>query len=60
MASQIHVFNRSGTCYFRGRVPKDLLSLYLSSQIIFGLKTKNRKEAVGRPCLGLHLLCGSQ
>ena len=45
MASQIHVFNRSGTYYFRRRVPKDLLSLYPSSQIIFSLKTKDRKEA---------------
>lgn len=45
MPSQIHVFNRNGTYYFRRRVPKDLLSLYPSSQIIFSLKTKDRREA---------------
>ncbi|MBA4144068.1 MAG: tyrosine-type recombinase/integrase [Nitrosospira sp.] len=45
MASQIHVLNRNGIYYFRRRVPKDLLSLYPSSQIIFSLKTKDRKEA---------------
>ena len=45
MPSQIHVFNRSGTYYFRRRVPKDLLSLYPSQQIIFSLKTKDRREA---------------
>lgn len=45
MASQTHVFNRSGTYYFRRRVPKDLLSFYPSSQIVFSLKTKDRKEA---------------
>ncbi|WP_371265815.1 DUF6538 domain-containing protein [Nitrosospira briensis] len=44
-ASQIHVFNRNGTYYFRRRVPKDLLSLYPSSQMIFSLKTKDRREA---------------
>lgn len=45
LPSQIHVFNRSGTYYFRRRVPKDLLSLYPSRQVIFSLKTKDRKEA---------------
>src|SRR5690348_8315491 len=45
LASQIHVFNRNGTYYFRRRVPKDLLSLYPSLQIIFSLKTKDRREA---------------
>lgn len=45
LPSQIHVFNRNGTYYFRRRVPKDLLSLYPSSQIIFSLKTKDRREA---------------
>jgi hypothetical protein len=45
LPSQIHVFNRSGTYYFRRRVPKDLLSLYPSGQIIFSLKTKDWKEA---------------
>jgi hypothetical protein len=45
LPSQIHVFNRSGTYYFRRRVPKDLLSLYPSGQVVFSLKTKDRKEA---------------
>jgi integrase len=45
LPSQIHVFNRNGTYYFRRRIPKDLLSLYPSDQIIFSLKTKDRKEA---------------
>ena len=47
MASQIHVLNRSGAYYFRRRVPKDLLSLYPSSQIIFSLKTKDAKKRIG-------------
>jgi hypothetical protein len=42
---QIHVFNRNGTYYFRRRVPKDLLSLYPSEEIIFSLKTRDRREA---------------
>jgi len=42
---QIHVFNRNGTYYFRRRIPKDLLSLYPSEEIIFSLKTKDRREA---------------
>ncbi|SFH55306.1 hypothetical protein SAMN05216299_12159 [Nitrosospira sp. Nsp14] len=45
LPSQIHVFNRNGTYHFRRRIPKDLLSLYSSSQIVFSLKTKDRKEA---------------
>ena len=45
LPSQIHIFNRNGTYYFRRRIPKDLLSLYPSSQIIFSLKTKDRREA---------------
>lgn len=45
LPSQIHVFNRSGTYYFRRRVPKDLLSLYPSGQVVFSLKTKDWKEA---------------
>ena len=45
LPSQIHVFNRNGTYYFRRGIPKDLLSLYPSDQIIFSLKTKDRKEA---------------
>lgn len=45
LPSQIHVFNRSGTYYFRRRIPKDLLSLYPSEEIIFSLKTKDRREA---------------
>ncbi len=45
MPTQIHVFNRNGTYYFRRRVPKDLLSLYPSGQVVFSLKTKDRKEA---------------
>ena len=45
LPSQIHVFNRNGTYYFRRRAPKDLLSLYPSSQIIFSLKTKDRRKA---------------
>ena len=45
LPSQIHIFNRNGTYYFRRRIPKDFLSLYLSSQIIFSLKTKDRREA---------------
>jgi len=45
LPSQIHIFNRNGTYYFRRRIPKDLLSLYPSQQIIFSLKTKDRREA---------------
>lgn len=45
MPSQIHIFNRKGTYYFRRRIPKDLLSLYPSQQVIFSLKTKDRREA---------------
>ena len=45
LPSQIHVFNRNGTYYYRRRIPKDLLSLYPSQQVIFSLKTKDRREA---------------
>ena len=45
LPSQIHVFNRNGTYYFRRRIPKDLLSLYPSDRIIFSLKKRNPKEA---------------
>lgn len=45
LPSQIHIFSRNGTYYFRRRIPKDLLSFYPSQQIIFSLKTKDRQEA---------------
>jgi hypothetical protein len=45
IASQIHVFNRNGTYNFRKPVPKDTLSLYSSSQIVFSPKAKVQKEA---------------
>ncbi len=45
MPSQIHIFNRKETFYFSRRIPKDLLSLYPTEQIIFSLKTKDRREA---------------
>ena len=48
MASQIHVFNRSGTYYFRRRVPKDLLSLYSSHLRSFSvLKRRTAKKRIG-------------
>ncbi len=43
--SQIHILNRKETYYFRRRIPKDLVRFYPSEQIIFSLKTKDRKEA---------------
>ena len=44
LPSQIHLFNCNGTYYFRRHIPKDLLSFYPSQQIIFSLKTKERRE----------------
>lgn len=46
LPSQIHVFSRNGTYYFRRRIPKDLLNQYYpAKQIIFSLRTKDRREA---------------
>jgi hypothetical protein len=45
LPSQVHIFYRNGTFYFRRRIPKDLLSLHSSQQIIFSLKRRDRQEA---------------
>jgi len=45
LPSQVHLFDRNGTFYFRRRIPKDLLSLHSSQQIIFSLKRRYRQEA---------------